>query len=83
MSGHSLFQLLDGSHAMRHVWLVPLKKRQQREAHGDNQQGHLDNAGHRLVFNAWANQVFLDVIADLIVDRRVSALGVCAQKIHN
>ena len=68
---------------MGHVWFVPLKKRQQREAHGENQQGHLDDAGQGLVFNAWANQVFLDVVADLIVDGCVSALGVCAQKIHN
>ena len=48
---HGLLQLLDGSHAMRHVWFVPLKKRQQRERPWHDQQGHLDDAGHGLFVN--------------------------------
>ena len=52
MLGHRLLQLLDGSHAMRHVWRYHSEKRQQREAHGNDQQGHLDDAGRRLVVNS-------------------------------
>ena len=44
---------------MRHVWLVPLEKRQQREPHDNEQQGHLDDAGQGLFFNPciWQQQV--------------------------
>ena len=41
---------------MRHVWLVPLKKRQQRKPHGDEQQGHLDDAGQGLMVNPCVRQ---------------------------
>jgi len=68
---------------MRHVWLVPLKKRQQRKPHDNEQQGHLDDARRHLLFNPRPDEILLDVIADLIVDGGVSRLGVCAQKIHN
>ena len=49
---------------MRHVWLVPLEKRQQRERHGDDQQGHLDDAGQGLFFNPCVRQQHVTQVLD-------------------
>ena len=69
---------------MRHVWLVPLEKRQQGKAHGDKQQGHLDDAGHASVFHPrrWIH-VFTHEGHNLIVDRVVSRRAVRLQKINH
>ena len=59
------------------------EERQERESHRCQQQGHLDDAGHASVFNARAEQVLADVIANLVVNGVVGRLCVGAKKIHN